>query len=58
MSRGNLCSMPPRKKKVKAVLYLYESQVKALKKIAEKLDEPVSKLIRQAIDNFLKGKMA
>jgi hypothetical protein len=42
-----------RKKKVKAVLYLYEEQVKALKKIAKKIDEPVSKLIRDAVDRYL-----
>jgi len=46
--------MTPRKKKVKAVLYLYAEQVTALKKRAERLDEPMSKLIRHAVDEYLK----
>ncbi len=46
--------MSPRKKKVKQVLYLYAEQVRELKKQADRLDEPMSKLIRQAVDEFLK----
>jgi len=44
----------PRKKKIKSVIYLYEEQVRALKKLAARLDEPVSKLIRQGVDAILK----
>jgi hypothetical protein len=44
----------PRKSKVKTVLYMYHDQMKALKKRAEKLDEPVSKLVRDAITLYLK----
>jgi len=43
-----------RKKKTKAVLYLYEEQIRALKKKAEQQDAPMSKLIRDAIDLYLK----
>jgi len=46
--------VPTRKKKVKQMLYLYAEQVQALKKMAERLDEPMSKLIRQAVGEFLK----
>jgi hypothetical protein len=45
--------MPPRKKKIKAVLYLYEDQVKKLKSMAVEKDEPVSKLIRDAVAEYL-----
>jgi Ribbon-helix-helix domain len=45
----------PRKKKIKSVLYLYEEQMKALRKIAEKADVPVSKLIRDAVDLYLRS---
>ena len=48
-----LPAMSPRKKKVKQVLYLYAEQVQALKKLADKVDEPMSKLIRVAVDEFL-----
>jgi len=48
--------MPSRKKKVKQVLYLYEEQVKRLRKMAEKLDKPMSRLIRQAVAEFLKNR--
>jgi hypothetical protein len=43
-----------RKPKVKTVLYMYEHQMKALKKRADKLDEPVSKLVRDAITLYLR----
>jgi 16S rRNA U516 pseudouridylate synthase RsuA-like enzyme len=46
--------MPPRKKKVKQMLYLYEEQVRDLKRMAAHMDEPMSKLIRHAVDDFLK----
>jgi Ribbon-helix-helix domain len=45
--------MSPRKKKVKAVLYLYAEQVKTLKKISEDDDVPMSALIRTAVSEFL-----
>jgi Ribbon-helix-helix domain len=43
-----------RRKKVKTVLYLYKEQVVALKSLAARLDEPVSKLIREGVDVILK----
>jgi hypothetical protein len=43
----------PRRKKVKAVVYLYEEQIKRLRKISVKKDEPVSKLIRDAVAEYL-----
>jgi len=46
--------MLTRKKKVKTVLYLYKDQVVALKSLAAKLDEPISKLIREGVDAILK----
>jgi hypothetical protein len=49
--------MPTRKKKVKTALYLYKDQVVALKALAAKLDEPISKLIRQGVDVILKKKL-
>jgi hypothetical protein len=42
-----------RKKKVKTVLYLYEDQMRILKRFAHDLDEPMSKLIRQGLDAFI-----
>jgi hypothetical protein len=43
-----------RKKKIKSAIYLYEEQIRALKKLSVRLDEPVSKLIRQGVDAILK----
>lgn len=43
-----------RKKKIKSVLYLYPEQMKALKQQAERLDTPISALIRQAVDEYLR----
>jgi hypothetical protein len=45
--------MSPRRIKVKQVFYLYRDQIATLKRIAERLDESISKLIRSAIDEFL-----
>jgi 16S rRNA U516 pseudouridylate synthase RsuA-like enzyme len=45
--------MSPRKPKIKSVLYLYAAQMVELKKIAERVDLPVSRLIREAIDDYL-----
>ena len=45
--------MSPRKKKIKAVLYLYEEQVKSLRKMSTEKDEPMSKLIREAVAEYL-----
>jgi hypothetical protein len=45
----------PRRKKIKAVLYLYQEQIRALKKKAESVDQPMSKLIRDAVDQYLKA---
>jgi len=46
--------MPSRKKKVKQVLYLRLEQVQKLKKRAKQQDVPMSKLLRDAVDEFLK----
>ena len=45
----------PRKKKVKTALYMYPEQMQALKKKAQALDLPLSKLIRDAIEPFEDG---
>jgi len=46
--------MPSKKKKVKQVLYLRLEQVQKLKKLAKKQDVPMSQLLRDAVDKFLK----
>ena len=37
-------------------LYLKEKQLKALEKLSKDTEEPVSRIIRDAIDKYLKGK--
>jgi len=46
--------MPSKKKKIKQVLYLRLEQVQKLKKLAKQQDVPMSKLLRDAVDEFLK----
>jgi len=46
--------MPSKKRKVKQVLYLRLEQVQKLKKLAKKQDVPMSQLLRDAVDEFLK----
>jgi ribbon-helix-helix protein len=46
--------MPSKKRKVKQVLYLRFEQVQKLKKRAKQQDVPMSQLLRDAVDEFLK----
>jgi len=46
--------MPSKKRKVKQVLYLRLEQVQKLKRLAKKQDVPMSQLLRDAVDKFLK----
>jgi len=52
--RDILGRMPSKKTKVKQVLYLRLEQVQKLKKLAKQRDVPMSQLLRDAVDEFLK----